>query len=482
MVYYAIQKTNGWKNISSEKLEKVFTMGEEYKKVLDLGKTEREFVELATSFAKECGFIDARLKDTLVPGDKVYYLNRHKNIVLAVIGKEDILKGINYIVSHIDSPRLDLKQNPLYEEFELAYMKTHYYGGIKKYQWASIPLALHGVVVLSNGEKVKVVIGEHEDDPVFTVPDILPHLDRKVQGDRTAREVIKGEELQIIVGSIPTTINDEEIKDSVKYAILEKLNDIYGIVEEDFISAELELVPSQKAKDVGLDRSLIGAYGQDDRICAYTSLRAILDMQDVPERTAVCFLADKEETGSDGSTGLQSDFIDYFTADMIFKTKRIYSDLYLKETLWNSKALSSDVNAGIDPIFKSVHDEQNAPKLGYGVVIVKYTGSGGKYGTNDADAEYVGEIRKMLNDNGVLWQTGMLGKVDEGGGGTVAKYLAKKGISTIDIGPALLAMHSPFEISSKLDVFETYKAYKAFYRGEKKDKTKYIAKSNKIYL
>lgn len=476
------KKTNGWKNISSEKMEKVFTMGEEYKKVLDLGKTEREFVELATSFAKECGFIDARLKDTLVPGDKVYYLNRHKNIVLAVIGKEDILKGINYIVSHIDSPRLDLKQNPLYEELELAYMKTHYYGGIKKYQWASIPLSLHGVVVLSNGEKVKVVIGEHEDDPVFTVPDILPHLDRKVQGDRTAREVIKGEELQIIVGSIPATINDEEIKDSVKYAILEKLNDIYGIVEEDFISAELELVPSQKAKDVGLDRSLIGAYGQDDRICAYTSLRAILDMQDVPERTAVCFLADKEETGSDGSTGLQSDFIDYFTADMIFKTKRIYSDLYLKETLWNSKALSSDVNAGIDPIFKSVHDEQNAPKLGYGVVIVKYTGSGGKYGTNDADAEYVGEIRKMLNDNGVLWQTGMLGKVDEGGGGTVAKYLAKKGISTIDIGPALLAMHSPFEISSKLDVFETYKAYKAFYRGEKKDKTKYIAKSNKIYL
>ena len=476
------KKTNGWKNISSEKMEKVFTMGEEYKKVLDLGKTEREFVELATSFAKECGFIDARLKDALVPGDKVYYLNRHKNIVLAVIGKEDILKGINYIVSHIDSPRLDLKQNPLYEELELAYMKTHYYGGIKKYQWASIPLALHGVVVLSNGEKVKVVIGEHEDDPVFTVPDILPHLDRKVQGDRTAREVIKGEELQIIVGSIPTTINDEEIKDSVKYAILEKLNDIYGIVEEDFISAELELVPSQKAKDVGLDRSLIGAYGQDDRICAYTSLRAILDIQDVPERTAVCFLADKEETGSDGSTGLQSDFIDYFTADMIFKTKRIYSDLYLKETLWNSKALSSDVNAGIDPIFKSVHDEQNAPKLGYGVVIVKYTGSGGKYGTNDADAEYVGEIRKMLNDNGVLWQTGMLGKVDEGGGGTVAKYLAKKGISTIDIGPALLAMHSPFEISSKLDVFETYRAYKAFYRGEKKDKTKYIAKSNKIYL
>lgn len=476
------KKTNGWKNISQEKMEEIFTMGEEYKKVLDLGKTEREFVDLATSFAKECGFVDARLKDFLVPGDKVYYLNRHKNIVLAVIGKEDILKGINYIVSHIDSPRLDLKQNPLYEEFELAYMKTHYYGGIKKYQWTSIPLALHGVVVLANGEKVKIVIGEHEDDPVFTVPDILPHLDRKVQGDRTAREVIKGEELQIIVGSIPTTINDSEIKDLVKYNILEKLNDIYGMTEEDFISAELELVPSQKAKDVGLDRSLIGAYGQDDRICAYTSLRAILDIHEIPNKTAICFLADKEETGSDGSTGLQSDFIDYFTADLIFKTKKVYSDLYLKETLWNSKALSSDVNAGVDPIFKSVHDVQNAPQLGYGVVMVKYTGSGGKYGTNDADAEYVGEIRKLLNDNKIVWQTGMLGKVDEGGGGTVDKYLSKKGISTIDIGHALLAMHSPFEISSKLDIFETYRTYKAFYKGVSNEEKKYITKSNKIYL
>lgn len=476
------KKTNGWKNASSEKIEEIFAMGEEYKKVLDLGKTEREFVELATSFAKECGFIDARLKTCFVPGDKIYYLNRHKNIVLAIIGQEDILKGINYIVSHIDSPRLDLKQNPLYEEFDLAYMKTHYYGGIKKYQWTSIPLALHGVVILSNGEKVKVSIGEHEGDPVFTVPDILPHLDRKVQGDRTAREVIKGEELQIIVGSIPTTIEDKEIKDLVKYNILEKLNKIYGMTEEDFISAELELVPSQKAKDVGLDRSMIGAYGQDDRICAYTSLRAILDVHEVPEKTIVCFLADKEETGSDGATGLQSEFIDYFTSDMIYKVKGNYSDLYLKEVFWNSKALSSDVNAGIDPIFKGVHDSQNAPQLGYGVVIVKYTGSGGKYGTNDADAEYVGEIRKMLNDNNILWQTGMLGKVDEGGGGTVAKYLSKKGINTIDIGPALLAMHSPFEISSKLDIFETYRTYKAFYKGQKQEEKKYISKSNKIYL
>lgn len=476
------KKVNGWKDVSSEKAEKIFSMGEEYKKVLDIGKTEREFIDFSVELAKECGFIDAEYKNILLPGDKVYYVNREKNIVLAVIGKEDILKGINYVVSHIDSPRLDLKANPLYEEFELAYMKTHYYGGIKKYQWTSIPLSLHGVVVLSDGRKVKITIGEHEDDPVFTVPDILPHLDRVVQGDRKAREVIKGEELQIIVGSIPAVIKDDEIKDLVKYNVLESLNKAYGIVEEDFISAELELVPSQRAKDIGFDRSMIGAYGQDDRICGYTSLRAILDIEGVPERTAVCFLADKEETGSDGSTGLQSQYLEYFTSDLIVRIKGNYSDLYLKRTLWNSKALSSDVTVGIDPIFKSVNDPQNAAQLNYGIVITKYTGSGGKYSTNDADAEYVGEIRQLLNENGIKWQTGMLGKIDEGGGGTVAKYLAMKGIRTIDVGPALLAMHSPFEVSSKLDVYETYRAYKAFFEAPKTDKKKYIAKSNKIYL
>lgn len=476
------KKINGWKDISPEKIDKIFAMGEEYKQVLDLGKTEREFVDLTIELAKECGFVDARYKEVLEPGDKVYYINRHKNIALAIIGKENIINGINYIVSHIDSPRLDLKPEPLYEEFELAYMKTHYYGGIKKYQWTSIPLALHGVVVLADGKKVKVVIGEHEGDPVFTVPDILPHLDRNIQGDRKSREVIKGEELQIVVGSIPSTIKNEEIKDLVKYAILEKLNTIYGMVEEDFISAELELVPSQKAKDIGLDRSLIGAYGQDDRICAYTSLRAILDIKDIPEKTAVCFLGDKEETGSDGSTGLSGEYLEYFTADMILKNRKEYTELFLKKTFWNSRALSSDVTAGIDPVFKSVHDSQNAPMLNYGVVIEKYTGSGGKYSTNDADAEYVGEIRKMLNDGSIKWQTGLLGKVDEGGGGTVAKYLSKKGINTIDIGPALLSMHSPFEISSKLDVYETYKSYKTFYEGVSEEEKIYIEKSNKIYL
>ena len=476
------KKTNGWESVSPEKFEKIFAMGEEYKKVLDLGKTEREFVDLAEELAKECGFVDARYKEILIPGDKVYYVNRNKNIALAIIGEEEILHGINYVVSHIDSPRLDLKQNPLYEEFDLAYMKTQYYGGIKKYQWAAIPLALHGIVVLGNGEKVKISIGEHEGDPVFTVPDILPHLDRIIQGDRKAREVIKGEELQIIVGSMPAMVKDKEIKDLVKYSILERLNKIYGMEEEDFISAELELVPSQRARDIGIDRSMIGAYGQDDRICAYTSLKAILDIKEVPRKTSVCFLADKEETGSDGSTGLQSEYLEYFTSDLISKRKQSYSELYLKKTFWNSRALSSDVTAGIDPIFKGVHDEQNASKLNYGVVIMKYTGSGGKYSTNDSDAEYVGEIRGMLNKNNIKWQTGTLGKVDEGGGGTVAKYLSQKGINTIDIGPALLGMHSPFEVSSKLDVYETYKAYKAFFREDIENKKKYIEKSNKIYL
>lgn len=476
------KKTNGWKDISHEKIERIFSMGEEYKKVLDIGKTEREFIDFSEELAKECGFIDAKKKEKLFPGDKVYYVNREKNIALAVIGREDITKGINYVVSHIDSPRLDLKANPLYEEFELAYMRTHYYGGIKKYQWASIPLALHGVVILADGTKIKIIIGEHENDPVFTVPDILPHLDRNIQGDRKSRDVIKGEELQIIVGSIPSLIKDKEIKDLVKYSILERLNEAYGMEEEDFISAELELVPSQKAKDIGLDRSLIGAYGQDDRICGYTSLRAILDLDGIPERTAVCFLADKEEIGSDGSTGLQSQYLEYFTSDLISRVKDNYSDLYLKETLWNSKALSSDVTVGIDPIFKSVNEEQNTARLNYGIVLTKYTGAGGKYDTNDADAEYVGEIRRIFNNNNIKWQTGMLGKIDEGGGGTVAKFLAMKGIKTIDVGPALLAMHSPFEVSSKLDVYETYKAYKVFFESIGQNEQKYITKSNKIYL
>ncbi len=316
---------------------------------------------------------------------------------------------------------------------------------------------------MADGTKVKVGIGEDENDPVLTIPDILPHLARKVQGERKAAEVIKGEELNLIIGSIPTNTEDKEIKEKVKYAILEKLNETYGLIEEDFISAELQVVPAYKAKDVGLDRGIVGAYGHDDRICGYTSVRAILDIEEIPNKTAICYIADKEEIGSSGSTGLESKYIEYFMADIINKLKGNYNEFMLKKTLWNSRALSSDVNAGINPLFKSVHDTDNASKLGYGIVLTKYTGSGGKYSSNDADAEFVHEIRDLFNKNDITWQIGMLGKVDEGGGGTVAKFLAHYGIKTIDAGPALLAMHSPFELASKFDIYEVYRAYKAFY-------------------
>ena len=457
------KQQNGWTKKSSEEKEIIFNFSEGYKNFLNIVKTEREFVEETIKIVEKKGFKNAETIDILKTGDKVYYLNRGKNIVLVVIGKDEIEKGANFVVSHADVPRLDLKGNPLYEDTELALMKTHYYGGIKKYQWVSIPLAMHGIVILENGEKVKVVIGEDENDPVFTIPDILPHLARKVQGERKAGEVIKGEELNILVGSVPTVIADKDIKDKVKYAVLEKLNEKYGLIEEDFISAELQIVPAFKAKDVGLDRGILGAYDHDDRICGYTSLKAILDLEEVPKRTAVCFIVDKEEIGSSGSTGLESNYLEYFMADLINKINGDYNELYLKKTLWNSKALSADVNDGINPMFKEVHDLLNAAKIGYGIVLTKYTGSGGKYSSNDADAEFVHEIRSLFNKEGISWQIGMLGKVDEGGGGTVAKYLAHFGIKTIDAGPALLAMHSPFELASKLDIYESYRAYKAFF-------------------
>lgn len=457
------KQQNGWTKKSLEEKEIIFNFSEGYKNFLNKVKTEREFVEETIKIVEKKGFKNAETIDILKTGDKVYYLNRGKNIVLVVIGKDEIEKGANFVVSHADVPRLDLKGNPLYEDTELALMKTHYYGGIKKYQWVSIPLAMHGIVILENGEKMKVVIGEDENDPVFTIPDILPHLARKVQGERKAGEVIKGEELNILVGSVPTVIADKDIKDKVKYVVLEKLNEKYGLIEEDFISAELQIVPAFKAKDVGLDRGILGAYGHDDRICGYTSLQAILDLEEVPKRTAVCFIVDKEEIGSSGSTGLESNYLEYFMADLINKINGDYNELYLKKTLWNSKALSADVNDGINPMFKEVHDLLNAAKIGYGIVLTKYTGSGGKYSSNDADAEFVHEIRSLFNKEGISWQIGMLGKVDEGGGGTVAKYLAHFGIKTIDAGPALLAMHSPFELASKLDIYESYRAYKAFF-------------------
>ena len=458
-------KKYGWTEEKLKEKDTIFNFATEYKQFLNLGKTEREVVSIARLAAEENGFIDISKKEKLIPGDKVYFINREKNIVLSIIGEEDIFKGINYIVSHIDSPRIDLKGNPLYEELNLAFMKTHYYGGIKKYQWATIPLALHGVVILEDGKKLEITIGENENEPIFMIPDLLPHLWGKSQAERKATDVLNGEELQILVGSMPLYMKDGEIKDIIKNNILSILENSYGIKEEDFISAELELVPSGKARDLGFDSSLIAAYGQDDRICAYTSLRAIIDFKGVPKHTIVCFLADKEETGSNGSTGLQSTYLDYFTSEIIYKLKNNVSILDLQKVLWNSRALSSDVNAGMDPIFKNVHEPMNAAKLNYGIVITKYTGARGKAGTNDADAEYVAYIRNILNKNKINWQIGLLGKVDEGGGGTIAMFLAQKGIKTIDVGPALLSMHAPMEISSKLDVYETYRAYMAFYQN-----------------
>lgn len=458
------KRENGWKELSAERKEAIFAFAEGYKHYLDVGKTERKCVAEAIRMAEQCGFVAADAKEALAPGDKVWFNNRDKNVVLAVIGSDELEKGANFVVSHIDSPRLDLKQHPVYEDTELALMKTHYYGGIKKYQWASRPLAMHGVVVLKDGCKVEITIGEDDSDPVFTIPDLLPHLDQHVQRDRKASEVLKGEEMNILVGSIPATINDAEIKELVKYNVLQKLHDSYGVIEEDFISAELQLVPAAKARDVGLDRGLVGAYGHDDRICAYTSLKAILDLDHTPKTTAICFLVDKEETGSTGSTGLQSRYLEYFMDELVEKTRRgDYSARVVRKCLWNSKALSSDVNAGINPLFKSVHDEQNACRLGHGLVLTKYTGSRGKSMTNDADAEFVAELRALFDGAEIKWQTGMLGKVDEGGGGTVAMFLAHYGIRTIDAGAALLSMHSPLEIASKFDIHEIYRAYQAFY-------------------
>lgn len=458
-----LQYTNGWLNLDNNRINEINYFCEDYKHFLNAGKTERQCVKTSIAEAKQHGFRPIEEFEQLAAGDKVYFINRNKNVVLTVVGKRPISEGIRFVVSHIDSPRLDLKPNPMYEKNELALMRTHYYGGIKKYQWASRPLALHGVVVTKSGRSVDIVIGEDPQDPVFTIPDLLPHLDKKVQRERNAAEVLKGEELQIIVGSIPMAFEDDKIKDKVKHHILTKLHEKYDISEPDFISAELMLVPAGDARDVGIDQGLVGAYGQDDRICAYTSLEAILDIQ-TPEQTAVCFLVDKEEIGSSGATGLESRYLEYFTGELLIRQAGgQYNDQMLRRCLWQSYALSSDVNAGLNPLFESVHDAQNASKLGYGLVLTKYTGHGGKAGSNDADAEYVASLRRIFDDHEITWQTGLLGKVDEGGGGTVAKYLAHYGINTIDAGAALLSMHSPFELSSKFDIYELYRAYKTFY-------------------
>lgn len=426
---------------------------ESYKSFLDSAKTEREAVVTTIARAKEEGFVEYKQGMTLNAGDKIYYNNRGKAIILAVIGTEPIENGVHLAAAHIDSPRIDLKQNPLYEDNEVALFKTHYYGGIKKYQWTAIPLSLHGVIVKADGSKVNVCIGEDEKDPVFCVTDLLPHL-ATAQMERKAPQIIKGEELNILIGSRP--FKDDDVSEKVKLNILNILFEKYGVTEADFLSAELEAVPAFKAKDIGFDRSMIGSYGQDDRVCAYTALEATFACKK-PKKTVITVLADKEEIGSDGNTGLNSSYLQYFVYDL---AKMFKVDGW--RVLTNSECLSADVNAAFDPTFPDVNERHNAAYLNRGVVVTKYTGSRGKSGTSDASAEFMGRVRNLLDKNKVVWQTGELGKVDMGGGGTVAMYIANLDVDVIDVGVPVLSMHAPYEVTSKLDVYMAYRAFLVF--------------------
>ena len=441
--------------MSDDEIKKAYEFCEGYMDFMANYKTEREINIYAIKEAEKAGFKKFEFGDKVKPGDKIYYDNRGKSVILAVIGTEDIKNGVNLTAAHIDSPRLDLKENPLYESEEIALFKTHYYGGIKKYQWTTVPLSLHDVIFKQNGEKVVVNIGEDAGDPVFVVSDLLPHLAQD-QMKRSASEIIRGEELNIIIGSL--CLKGDDIKHRVKSSILQILNQKYGIVEKDLLSAELEAVPAYKPKDIGFDRSLIGAYGHDDKVCAYPELRAILDIKN-PKKTAVAILTDKEETGSDGNTGLNSSYLKYFIED-IAETLGSNGRVVLS----HSKCLSADVNSAYDPTFPDVFERANSSFINYGVVVTKFTGARGKAGTSDANAEFVAEIHHLFDNEGVIWQNGELGRVDLGGGGTVAMYMANLNIDTIDVGVPVLAMHAPFEMVSKLD---TYMAYKAFYAFQK---------------
>ncbi len=453
-----MKRESAWKKIKDKKI--VFRFCDEYISFLNNSKTERKCTQYSRRHAEAAGFREFETVENLKPGTKIYKINRDKNIVLAVIGKEKIENGFNLVASHIDSPRLDLKQIPLYEDSGLCMFKTHYYGGIKKYQWTAIPLSLIGVVVLQDGTVLDINIGETEDDPIFTISDLLPHL-ASDQMKKTMSEAFTGEDLNVLIGSMPS---DSEDDDSCKENIIRILKEKYQFDEEDFISAELEMVPNFNARTLGLDGSMIAGYGQDDRVCAYTSLKAIFDIE-TPEKTAVCFLADKEEIGSVGNTGMKSRFFENFVAKMIAKQNGTYNDLILRDALSSSMCLSSDVTCGMDPNYKSVSEPLNSAYIGEGVAFSKFTGARGKSSTSDASAEFVAKIRKILNDADVAWQMTELGKVDQGGGGTVAQYIANLDIDTIDCGVPLLSMHAPYEVSSKADVYMAYKAYKAFYNA-----------------
>jgi len=450
---------NVYSVIEADERKAMLDLCDDYREFLDNAKTERECVIESVKLAEKNGFVPFKSKETLKAGDKVYFVNRHKNLMLAVVGQEDIENGINLVGSHIDSPRLDLKQNPLYESEEMALLKTHYYGGIKKYQWTATPLAIHGVCYTKAGEKIDICVGEKEDEPVFCITDLLPHL-AKDQMSKNLSDAIEGESLNVLVGGMG--INDVEIENSVKYNILNILNITYGITEESFLSAEIEIVPSFKARNVGFDNAFVGAYGQDDRVCAYTSLRSIFDIE-MPKKTAVCILVDKEEIGSTGNTGMISKFFDMALAEMIAKIKGSVDIISYNKTVRNSACMSSDVSAAVDPNYLSVFEKQNSTFAGHGIAVVKYTGARGKAGSSDASSEFLYKITDVLNKNKVVWQCGELGKVDAGGGGTIAQYVANLNMDVIDCGVPVLSMHSPFEVTSKGDIYMAYRAYLAFY-------------------
>lgn len=433
-------------------IQKAIDFCKGYMAFLDRAKTEREAVSEIISQAVSEGYEEFSSEKEYKPGDRVYFNNRGKNAIIVTFGKESLSKGVRFNIAHIDCPRLDLKPNPLYEQDETALFKTHYYGGIRKYQWTAVPLAIHGTVILKNGERKNIKVGEDDSDPRFFISDLLPHLSKK-QDERTLKDGIKGEELNVIAGSTPVKGEDE--KEPYRLMVLKLLNDMFGMTEKDFLRSEIEVVPAAKASDIGFDRALIGAYGQDDRVCAYTAMKAAFEVTE-PSYTTVTVFTDKEEIGSYGNTGMDSLYLDHFLSDLCEASGTRIRDLYR-----NSLCVSSDVGAAYDPTFSDVFEKKNACYLGHGPIITKYTGARGKSGASDASAETMARVISVLDDNGVCWQTGELGKVDEGGGGTIALYIASYDVDTVDVGVPVLAMHAPYEVTSKLDVYHTYLAFKA---------------------
>ncbi len=453
---------SGWEKTTKEEKEKIFDYSNKYIKFLNEAKTERECVEKISQLLIKNGFKNIEKEESLKAGEKVFYINRNKNIYAAIIGNEDLEKGFNIIGAHIDSPRLDLKPNPLYEQTELAMFKTHYYGGIKKYQWVNIPLSMHGVIIKANGEKLTVNIGENEEDPIFTIADLLPHLSKQ-QNKKSLEEAISGEDLNILIGNMPYE-TDEEISEKIKLNILNLLNQKYEITESDFVSSELEFVPAMQAKSLGFDKSLIAGYGQDDRSCAYTSITALASIEN-PKKTCICLLADKEEIGSVGNTGMCSRTFENFIQILLEKT--IGNKAGLMDKIFNnSKVLSADVTGAYNPNFQNIYEKNNESYISHGISIIKYTGTASKGGASDANAEYVGYIRNLFEKNNIAYQNSEMGKIGVGGGGTIAYILANKGLDVLDCGIPVLSMHSPYEITSKFDIYNAYRAYKIFYKDE----------------